>query len=31
VTPAPRFLESVLQSLNDLGIDKSQITHESYG
>jgi ferredoxin-NADP reductase len=31
VTPAPEFLESVLQSLNDLGIDKSQITHESYG
>lgn len=31
LSPAPKFLESVLQSLSNLGIDKSQITHESYG
>jgi len=31
VAPAPRFLESVLSSLEGLGIEKKQITHESYG
>lgn len=30
-TPSPRFFDSVLTQLNDLGIDKSNIKHETYG
>jgi 3-ketosteroid 9alpha-monooxygenase subunit B len=31
VEPQPRFLESVLASLDSLGVKKNQITRESYG
>jgi ferredoxin-NADP reductase len=31
VEPQPRFMESVLASLNSLGVRKDQITRESYG
>jgi ferredoxin-NADP reductase len=31
VVPEPRFLESVLAALKQLGVSSDQITHESYG
>lgn len=31
IEPRPRFLESTLEALTDLGIPKRQIHHESYG
>lgn len=31
VEPQPRFMETVLESLNSLGVKKEQITRESYG
>jgi len=30
-TPAPRFLETVLEGLKTLGVKNEQITRESYG
>ena len=31
VAPAPRFLESALESLKEIGVKPDQITRESYG
>ncbi len=31
ITPSPRFMESVLQHLDELNIPKKRIIHESYG
>jgi hypothetical protein len=31
VPPAPRFLETVLESLGAIGVKPDQITRESYG